>query len=126
MRGDNEISYTEKNQQHNICSYGLKLVCNYDVLENTKFTKDVEIYRAVSTTDDVIFKFLCRLIDLNYECDEIYDKYLKKKHNLTNNEEQEFQKAGKRIYRKKLFNEKCAHLQGYYYQGRSQKFSKGV
>ena len=71
------------------------LVCNYDAFENTKFTKDVEIYRAVSTTDDVIFKFLCRLIDLNHECDEIYDKHLKKKHNLTKEEEQEFQKSEK-------------------------------
>ena len=46
---NNAISYTENNQQHNICSYVLKLLSNYDcIIEDYIIgddrTKDADTY----------------------------------------------------------------------------------
>ena len=94
-----ENSFTVVNQLHSICSYGLKLVCNYD----DNFSKPVEIYRG----PDVIFNFLCRIIDLNYECNDIFEKHFKKELNLTPEEQKSFNEATKCIYCKRMFNKKC-------------------
>ena len=90
------FSYTEAQQQHTPCSYGLKLICNYD----DKFTKPVEIYRG----PDCILKFLCRLIDINLECNEIFDR---KELKLTPEEQKSFDEAKRCIYCKKCFNKQC-------------------
>ena len=73
-----------------------KVICNYD----DEFTKPVEIYRG----PDCIFKFLCRLIELNCECNEIYEKHFRKELKLTPEKQKSFDDANRCIYCKKMFN----------------------
>ena len=78
------FSYTAKYQDHVLCSFTYKLVC-----VNTKFSKDIVLYRGKSE----VFKFIqCIFKEYNY-CKEIRKNYFNKNLVMSAEQNEEYEKT---------------------------------
>ena len=84
QRNDNK-SYTEAYQNHRDCGYGYKVVCCYD----DKFTKEAVIYRG----EKAVYKFLEAMLKEVQYCREVREKEFNKELKMTEDDEENFQKA---------------------------------
>ena len=76
------ISYTEKYQNHIPCSFAYKVIC----IDN-KFSKDIVIYRG----KDALYKFIEKILEVYDYCNGVMKKYFNKNLIMTVNEEEIFQ-----------------------------------
>ena len=89
-------SYTEQYQKHTACGYGYKVVCCYD----DKFSKPIKIYRGEMT----IHKFMKdMLVEVEY-CKEVAKTHFTKTLEMTDEDEESFQKAEECYICKKPFS----------------------
>ena len=78
-------SFTEAYQKHIDCGYGYKVVCCYD----DKYSKPIQVYRGLNA----VYKFMeAMLEEVNY-CKKVMKKHFNKPLRMTEEDEQEFQKA---------------------------------
>ena len=78
-------SYTEQYQKHTACGYGYKVVCCYD----DKFSKPIKIYRGEMT----IQKFMNDMLAEVEYCQKVVRKHFNKPMEITDEDEESFQKA---------------------------------
>ena len=78
-------SYTKAYQKHTDCGFGYKVVCCYD----DKYSQPLKIYRG----EKAVYTFMEYLLDEVEYCKKIIKKEFNKPLRMTNEEEQEFQKA---------------------------------
>ena len=81
---NNESSYTEAYQRHTDCGYGYKVVCCYD----DKYTKPIQLYRG----EKAVYKFMENILEVKY-CKKVMKKHFNKPLRMTEENEQEFEKA---------------------------------
>ena len=77
-------SYTEAYQKHIDSGHGYKVVCCDD-----KYTKPVQIYRG----ENAVYKFMEAMLEEVKYCRKTIKKYFNKPLRMTENDEEEFQKA---------------------------------
>lgn len=83
-RPKNNNSYTEAYQKHTDCSYGYKVVCCYDDI----YSKPIKIYRGPKA----VYKFMeAMLKEIGY-CKYVMKKYFNKPLQMTQFDEEQFQK----------------------------------
>ena len=82
---DNDKSYTEVYQKHTDCGYGYKIVCCYD----DNYSKPVTIYRG----EKAVYKFMEAMLGEIEYCKKVMKKEFNKPLRMTNEDEEEFQKA---------------------------------
>ena len=82
---NDDKSYTEAYQKHTDCGYGYKVVCCYD----DKYTKPIQIYRGESA----VYKFMEAMLDEVKYCKNTIKTCFKKPLKMTEDDENEFQKA---------------------------------
>ena len=76
LRNEN-ISYTEKYQNHISCSFVYKVIC----IDN-EFSKDIVTYRG----KDAIYKFIEKILEEYDYCNGVMKKYFNKNFMMTVNE----------------------------------------
>ena len=79
------INHTEAYQRHKDCGYGYKVVCCYD----DKYSKPVQIYRG----ENAVYKFMEKMLNEVNCCKRIMKKHFNKPLKMTDEDEEEFQKA---------------------------------
>ena len=72
------ISYTQKYQNHIPCSFAYKVIC-----VDKKFSKDIIVYRG----KDAIYKFIEKILEEYDYCNGVIKKYFNKNLIMTVNEE---------------------------------------
>ena len=82
---NDDKSYTEAYQKHTDCGYGYKVVCCYD----NKYTKPVQIYRG----EKAVYKFMEKMLEEVKYCKQIMKTCFNKPLKMTEDDENEFQKA---------------------------------
>jgi len=82
---NNDKSYTEAYQKHTDCGYGYKIVCCYD----DKYTKPVQIYRG----EKAVYKFMEKMLEEVKYCKKVMKTFFNKPLKMTQDDEDEFQKA---------------------------------
>ena len=82
---DGNKSYTEAYQMHTDCGYGYKVVCCYD----DKYTKPIQIYRG----EKAVYKFMENILEEVKYCKKVMKKHFNKPLRMTEENEQEFEKA---------------------------------
>ena len=82
---NNDKSYTDAYQIHTDCGYGYKLVCCYD----DQYSKPVQIYRG----ENAVYKFLEKMLDEVKYCKNTMKTCFNKPLKMTQDDENEFQKA---------------------------------
>ena len=82
---NNDKSYTEAYQKHTDCGYGYKVVCCYD----DKYTKPVQIYRG----EKAVYKFMKKMLEEVKYCKKTMKTFFNKPLKMTQDDEEEFQKA---------------------------------
>ena len=82
---DGNKSYTEAYQRHTDCGYGYKVVCCYD----DKYTKPIQIYRG----EKAVYKFMENILEEVKYCKKVMKKHFNKPLRMTEENEQEFEKA---------------------------------
>ena len=80
-------SYTQAYQKHEVCGFGLKVVCYYD----KKYSKPEVLYRG----ENVIQKFYQNLSEEVKYCQKIITEKAKRRLVMTKKDEEDFQKAKK-------------------------------
>lgn len=80
-------SYREEYQKHISCAYGYKVVCRYD----SKFSTPVQVY----CSEDVIEKFLEKMVQEAEWCSKIKDENFSKEMIFTDADKVDFNKAEK-------------------------------
>ena len=80
-------SYTQAYQTHEVCGFGLKVVCYYD----KKYSKPEVLYRG----ENVIQKFYQNLSEEVKYCQKIITEKAKRRLVMTKKDEEDFQKAKK-------------------------------
>ena len=90
---NNESSYTEAYQRHTDCGYGYKVVCCYD----DKYTKPIQLYRG----EKAVYKFMENILEEVKYCKKVMKKHFNKPLRMTEENEQEFEKATCHICDKK-------------------------
>ena len=78
-------SHTEQYQKHTACGYGYKVVCCYD----DKFSKPIKIYRGEMT----IHKFMKDMLAEVEYCQEVVKNHFTKPLEMTDEDEESFQRA---------------------------------
>ena len=78
-------SYTEQYQKHTACGYGFKVVCCYD----DNFSKPIKIYRGEMT----IQKFMKDILAEVEYCQEVVKTHFTKPLEMTDEDEESFEKA---------------------------------
>ena len=78
-------SYTEQYQKHTACGYGYKVVCCYD----DNFSKPIKIYRGEMT----IQKFMKDILAEVEYCQEVVKTHFTKPLEMTDEDEESFQRA---------------------------------
>ena len=78
-------SYTEAYQKHTDCGYGYKVVCCYD----DKYTKPIQLYRG----ENAVHKFMENMLEEVKWCKKVMKKHFNKPLKMSNDNEQEFEKA---------------------------------
>ena len=78
-------SHTEQYQKHTACGYGYKVVCCYD----DKFSKPIKIYRGEMT----IQKFMKDMLAEVEYCKEVVENHFTKPLEMTDEDEESFQRA---------------------------------
>ena len=81
---NNDKSYTEAYQKHTDCGYGYKVVCCHD-----KYTKPVQIYRG----EKAVYKFMEKMLEEVKYCKKVMKTCFNKPLAMTQDDEEEFQKA---------------------------------
>ena len=82
---DGNKSYTEAYQKHTDCGYGYKVVCCYD----DKYTKPIQLYRG----EKAVYKFMENILEEVKYCKKVMKKHFNKPLRMTEENEQEFEKA---------------------------------
>ena len=82
---DGNKSYTEAYQRHTDCGYGYKVVCCYD----DKYTKPIQLYRG----EKAVYKFIENILEEVKYCKKVMKKHFNKPLRMTEENEQEFEKA---------------------------------
>ena len=91
----NEGSYTEKYQDHILCSFAYKIVCIYD-----RFSKPSIIYRG----ENAAYEFIKAILEEYKYCKKIMEEYFNKNLIMTEEEENLFQKSNNCWICKKLID----------------------
>ena len=81
----NQKSYTQTYQRHTACSFGYKVVYHYD----KKYSKPVVIYRG----PDAVYKFSVSMLLEVHDLQKVISENFNKPLNLTEEEEEEFQRS---------------------------------
>ena len=82
---NNNKSYTEAYQKHTDCGYAYKIVCCYD----DKHTKPIQIYRG----EKAVYKFMEKMLEEVKYCKKVMKTCFNKPLKMTQDDEDEFQKA---------------------------------
>ena len=82
---NDDKSYTEAYQKHTDCGYCYKVVCCYD----DKYSKSLQIYRG----EKAVYKFMEKMLEEVKYCKQIMKTCFNKPLKMTEDDENEFQKA---------------------------------